>query len=109
MPAILAMLAVTVLADAASALIGIRFGWRRWAHNAGKTYVGSAAGTAVAFIAALPFVGAPLAALSAAVFLIVDVAAPVPIPVSDNILNPLALAGLYVAAAGLAEPLFPFY
>ncbi len=108
-PAVLAIFGVTVFADAASALFGKRFGRRKWFHNADKSYVGTTAGTLVAFATALPFVGVPMAVVSAAVFLIIDVVGPVPIPITDNILNPLALAGAFWLLEDYLAPMFPFY
>ncbi len=108
-PAVLAVVAVSVFADAASALVGIRFGRAKWFHNPRKSYAGSAGGVAVAFLVALPFVGLPMAVASAVVFLVVDALAPVPVSVSDNILNPLALAACYTVGRGLLDPLIPYY
>lgn len=108
-PAVLAVLAVAIFADAASALVGIRWGKRKWFHNPGKTYLGSVGGTVVAFAVALPLVGLPVAFATAAVFLLVDMWAPVPVSVSDNLLNPLALAACYIALQGELDPWLPFY
>ncbi|HUR61955.1 MAG TPA: hypothetical protein VM286_06285 [Candidatus Thermoplasmatota archaeon] len=106
-PATLAMLCVSVFADAASALFGIRWGRSKWPHSQGKSYIGSAAGTLVAFFVALPFVGAWGALAAAAVFLAMDLVGPIPLPVSDNLLNPLALTALFVAFPGLVHPVLP--
>lgn len=108
-PAVLALLAVTVFADSASALVGQRFGRTPWFHNPGKTYMGTLGGTAVAFLVAWPFVGVPVAVASAAVFLFMDVVGPVPVPVSDNILNPVGLAAAYTFLLGAVDPVLPFY
>lgn len=107
--AVLAVICVSVFADAASALVGIRLGKRKWFHNPGKSYLGSAGGTIVAFALALPFVGLPMAAATAAVFLVVDIVAPVPFSVSDNLLNPIALGGIYIAMQGQLDPWLPYY
>lgn len=108
-PAVLAVVAVSVFADAASALVGIRWGKRKWFHNPGKSYLGSVGGTAVAFAVALPLVGLPAAVAAAAVFLVVDIWAPVPFSVSDNILNPMALAGTFLAMRPYLDPWIPYY
>lgn len=108
-PAFLAVVAVSVFADAASALVGIRWGRRKWFHNPKKSYLGSAAGTAVAVVVALPFVGLPVAVVTAAVFLIIDIWAPVPFSVSDNILNPVALSLTYIVLHGDLAPWIPYY
>ncbi|HEX2065908.1 MAG TPA: hypothetical protein VHI93_03755 [Candidatus Thermoplasmatota archaeon] len=108
-PASLAVLAVSVFADSASALFGRRWGRAKWVHNAGKSYVGSAGGTAVAVLVALPFVGLAGALAAALVFLLMDVVGPVPLPVSDNLLNPLGLAALFLAFPGLVRPLLPVF
>jgi dolichol kinase len=107
--AVLAVLCVTVFADAASALVGTSLGKRKWFHNAGKSYLGSVGGTAVAFVLVLPLVGLPMAVVSAAVFLVADILAPVPFPVSDNLLNPIALGGIYIAMQGHLDPWLPYY
>ncbi|MGB1698139.1 MAG: hypothetical protein ACPHK8_07045 [Thermoplasmatota archaeon] len=90
-PLVLAMIAVTVFADAASALVGKRWGQRKWFHNADKSYLGSVAGFVVAVAVALPFVSLPVALACGVMFVFIDFIGPVPIPVSDNILNPLGL------------------
>ncbi len=108
-PAVLAIFGVTVFADAASALFGKRFGRRKWFHNADKSYIGTTAGTLVAFATAAPFVGIPMGVIAAAVFLIIDVVGPVPIPITDNILNPLALAGAFWLLEDHLAPMFAFY
>lgn len=108
-PAFLAIVGVSVFADSASALIGIRFGRRKWFHNPGKSYIGSFGGTVVAFLVALPFVGLPVAAVTAAVFLLLDIWAPVPFPISDNLLNPVALALAYGVLVDDLAPWFPYY
>ncbi|MHB1262405.1 MAG: phosphatidate cytidylyltransferase [Thermoplasmatota archaeon] len=107
--AVLAVLCVSVFADAASALVGTQWGKRKWFHNPGKSYLGSLGGTMVALAIALPFVGFPMAAVTAAVFLIVDILAPVPFSVSDNLLNPLALGAVYLAMQGHLDPWLPYY
>jgi dolichol kinase len=108
-PASLAVLSVSVFADAASALFGRRWGRAKWFHNAGKSYVGSAGGTLVAVLVALPFVGLWGALAAALVFLLMDVVGPVPFPVSDNLLNPLGLTALFLAFPSLVRPLLPLF
>lgn len=90
-PLVLAMIAVTVFADAASALVGKRWGKRKWFHNVDKSYLGSIAGFLVAVGVALPFVSFPVALACGAMFVFIDFIGPVPLAVSDNILNPLGL------------------
>ncbi len=107
--AVIAVLGVTVFADSASAIIGIRFGRTKWPHNKGKSIQGTVGGCAVAFAVAVPFVGLPMAVVSAAVFFLVDVLAPVPFSISDNILNPLALAAVYTVMLPYLAPLIPFF
>lgn len=108
-PAMVAVVAVSVFADAASALVGTRLGRRKWFHNPRKSYLGTVGGTAVAFLVALPFVGGVAALATAGVFLALDVLAPVPVPVSDNLLNPTALAACYVLLQGSLDPWLPYY
>lgn len=107
--AFIAVLAVSVFADTASALVGIRFGRRKWFHNPNKSYIGSIGGVLVALFVAWPLVGLPMAVVTAGVFLLVDVLAPVPISVSDNLLNPLALAATYTLLQGGLAPILPYY
>lgn len=107
--AVLSAVAVAVFADAVSALVGTRWGRRKWFHNPGKSYLGSAGGTLVAFAVAAPFVGVPVAIATAAVFLVLDILAPVPFPVSDNLLNPMALAALYLVLLPHLDPWIPYY
>ena len=106
-PAVAALLAVTVFADAASALVGVRWGRTKWFHNDGKSYLGSAGGALVALAVGLPLVGPVMAVIAAAVFVVVDAIAPVPLFVSDNLLNPIALAVTFGIGATLVEPWLP--
>jgi dolichol kinase len=108
-PATMAIIAVAVFADAASALVGTRLGKAKWFHNPKKSYLGTLGGTAVAFLVALPFVGVPVAVASAVAFLVLDIVAPVPVAVSDNLLNPLGLALVYDLMQGHLDPLIPYY
>ncbi len=103
--ATMAVILVAVIADAVSALVGTRFGRSKWPHNANKSFAGSIGGTAAALLLAAPFVGWPLAAATAVWFLVVDVAAPVPIAISDNLLNPIGLAAIYTMLPGMIDPL----
>jgi dolichol kinase len=107
--AVLAVLGITIFADAASALVGIRFGRRKWPHNPNKSYIGTYGGTVTALLIALPLVGLPMALVSAVVFFVIDVLAPVPLSASDNILNPLGLALAYTLLDGHLAPWLPFY
>ncbi|MES2155737.1 MAG: hypothetical protein V4510_11430 [bacterium] len=101
----LAVILVAVFADAASALVGMRIGRTKWRHNANKSHAGTVGGTVAAFALATPLVGIPLGLATAAWFLVVDVAAPVPVAISDNLLNPIGLAALYVWGADLVQPM----
>jgi dolichol kinase len=107
-PGVVAILGITVFADAASALVGIRWGRTKWFHNPGKSYIGTVGGTAVAFAVALPLVGPVGAIAGAAAFALVDIVAPVPFPVSDNILNPVVLAATFSALEGQLHPSIPW-
>lgn len=107
--AVLAVFGVTVFADAASALIGVRYGRLKFPHNPNKSWMGTWGGTLAAAALALPFTG-PIGALAAAgVFFLVDVFAPVPFSASDNILNPLGMAIAYSLLADHLQPMLPFY
>lgn len=106
-PAAIAMVSVTVFADAASALVGIRWGRTRWFHNAGKSYIGTFGGAVVALAFCLVLVGPVAALLAAILFVAVDAVAPRPIPISDNLLNPLGLAALFAAIHGHIRPIIP--
>lgn len=108
-PAVIAVVCVTIFADAASALVGVRFGRRKWFHHRGKSYLGTFGGMLVAFAVSVPFVGVGVAVAAALVFAVVDAAAPVPFPVSDNILHPAALAAAFTALHPWLQPMFPFY
>lgn len=108
-PAVGAIIVVTVFADAASALVGIRWGKAKWFHNAKKSYLGSMGGTTVAFLATLPLLGVPGAVVAAVVFLFIDIIAPVPVSVSDNLLYPVTLSLVLLYAIDLLAPLLPYY
>ncbi|MGB1586977.1 MAG: phosphatidate cytidylyltransferase [Thermoplasmatota archaeon] len=107
--AVLAVFGVTVFADAISALVGVRYGRRKFPHNPNKSWMGTFGGTTAAFVLALPFTGVPGAVAAAAVFFLVDVLAPVPFGASDNILNPLGLALVYSLMIDQLDPWLPAY
>lgn len=107
--AVLAVFGVTVFADAISALVGVRYGKRKFPHNPNKSWMGTFGGTLAAVLLAFPFTG-PIGALAAGgVFFLVDVFAPVPFSASDNILNPLGMALAYSLLADHLAPWLPFY
>lgn len=108
-PAAAALLVVTVFADAASALVGIRYGEAKLPHNPRKSYAGAVGGTVVAFLATLPLLGLEGALASAAVFLAIDLVAPVPLFVSDNLLYPVTLSVVYLAIVDHIHPWFAYY
>jgi dolichol kinase len=92
---------MTMIADAAAALVGRRFGRHRWVSSRPHTIEGSAAFVAtglivMAFFPALPF---GIAAMGVAAAALLE-ATPLPVPVNDNIRVPLAAAA--VVAAGQA-------
>lgn len=107
--AVVAVLVVSIFGDSASAIFGRRYGRRKWPHNRNKSFVGTAAGTLVSVVLALPFVGVVGAIACGVVFLLVDVLAPVPFSASDNILNPLALAAALLAIQDHLDPWLPYY
>lgn len=108
-PAAAAILLVTVFADASSALIGIRYGERKFPHNPRKSWAGALGGTLVAFLVTVPLLGVPVALASAIVFLAVDLVVPVPVSVSDNLLYPVALAITYLVLVPSIAPWIPWY
>jgi dolichol kinase len=92
---------MTMIADAAAALVGRRFGRHRWVASRPHTIEGSAAFVAtgllvMAFFPALPFGVAAMGVAAAALL----EAAPLPVAVNDNIRVPLVAAA--VVAAGQA-------
>jgi dolichol kinase len=105
--ALVSVFTTASMADSASALVGMRWGTRKWFHNPGKSYAGTIAGTVVAGAAALVLVGPLGALLCMGVFLATDVAAPIPVPVTDNLLNPVILAAAYWVWA--PQPVLPYY
>lgn len=109
LPAVGAVIVITVFADAASALVGIRWGNTKWFHNPKKSYLGSFGGTLVAFVATLPLLGLEGAIVGAVVFLFIDIIAPVPVSVSDNLLYPVSLAATFLYAIDLLAPMLPYY
>lgn len=94
-PYVLAMFSVTIFADAASALVGKRWGKTKWFHNTDKSYLGTVGGALVAVAATIPFVSLPWALGAAGAFIAMDILGPKPVSVTDNILNPFALALLF--------------
>ncbi len=107
--AVVAVLVVSIFGDSASAIFGKRWGKTKWPHNSNKSYIGSLAGVLVSVAFALPFVGLTAALVCGFVFLVVDVMAPVPFSASDNILNPMALAGALLLIQDQLDPLLPYY
>lgn len=92
-------IAISVVADAAAALVGRKFGRKRFL-GSHATRAGSAAfliaGTCVAVILGLPLF------LAGAVLLMATIIEALPLPVNDNIVVPLATATLLTVALELA-------
>lgn len=102
-PAVAAVaLAMQMIADAAAALVGRRFGWNRWPRSS-KTVEGSVAFAVAAFAvggAAIWGLGADIRPLGMMVAAILAAAAEaLPIPVDDNLRVPL-VAGATMMLAG---------
>jgi dolichol kinase len=86
-------------ADPVAALVGRRFGHRRW--RGGKSLEGSLAFLAVAFLVLLAVPGIGVAAAAVAALLVTAAEAPT-LPVDDNIYLP----ALAAAVVGMALPFF---
>jgi dolichol kinase len=95
-------IAITVVADAAAALIGRQYGRKRFL-GGHATRAGSAAflisGTVVAVILGLP----PL--LAVLVLVIATIVEALPLPINDNIIVPLAMATFLTIALELSTKL----
>ncbi len=75
-------------ADVPSTLVGMKWGRRKLPHSPKKTWLGSSAYFATAFIVALFFVPPPQAAILAALGTVVE---SLPIPEADNLTVPFAV------------------
>lgn len=105
--ALAATISVTSLGDMMAALIGRKFGVKKWKFNKDKSYAGSLAGSMITFIMSYIFVGPILAIISVLVFLFTDIVLS-KVKLSDNLTTPLILSVVYRALIFLVMPPIPF-
>ncbi|MBD3338746.1 MAG: hypothetical protein GF353_06545 [Candidatus Lokiarchaeota archaeon] len=91
-----AILGISSLADLMTSQIGMRYGKRRIHWNRDKTWEGNLAGTAIAFIIGIFFIGIIYSIIFAIAFLIFDAITNHPMKISDNLLIPIGLALIFV-------------
>jgi dolichol kinase len=89
-----ATISTTSLGDMMAALIGRKFGHKKWKFNKDKSYAGSFAGAMTTFIMSYIFVGEILAIVAVIVFLFTDLAL-AKVNLSDNLTTPIILAVVY--------------
>ncbi len=92
---LLGAFALFTFGDSMAASIGIRIGKHKIKINPKKSWEGTIAGFLASFLIAVPFVGWVWGLCGAVLFVIIDVFTPTPITVSDNILIPMVITGLY--------------
>lgn len=90
--AAVAIICTTLVADFASAVVGRKWGRTMWPHNPDKSHAGTIGGAAVAVLCCMPFVGPLGALIGVVVFVFTDLAAPIPLRASDNLLTPILMA-----------------
>jgi dolichol kinase len=101
---LLGIFALFTFGDTMAATIGIRIGKHKIKVNPKKSWEGTIAGFLASFLIAVPFVGWAWGFAGALLFVIVDVFTPTPIPISDNILIPIAIPMLYWGLALMGIP-----
>lgn len=105
--AMVAVILVSALADMIAALIGRRWGKIKWKINKDKSYIGSIAGSLIAFFGSVFFVGWLLAIVTVGVFIFTDIVL-AKINLSDNLTTPIILAIIFRIMISFVHPLLPF-
>ncbi len=101
---LLGIFALFTFGDTMAATIGIRIGKHKIKVNPKKSWEGTIAGFLASFLIAVPFVGWEWGFAGALLFVLIDVITPTPIPISDNILVPIAIPILYWGLAWMGIP-----
>ncbi len=101
---LLGAFALFTFGDSMAASIGIRIGKHKIKVNPKKSWEGTIAGFLASFFIAVPFVGWIWGLCAGILFAIIDVFTPTPITVSDNILIPMVMTGLYWLLAIIGIP-----
>jgi dolichol kinase len=92
----MSILGVMCIGDAFCSQCGMRWGKRKIGCNPKKSWVGTFAGTFATLIVTSLFIGLPYGIITAVVFMLLDIFTEKPINVSDNLLVPLVLTGVYL-------------
>ncbi len=101
---LLGTFALFTFGDSMAASIGIRIGKHKIKVNPKKSWEGTIAGFLASFLVAVPFVGWIWGLAGAIVFVLIDVYTPTPLTISDNILVPIVIPGLYFLLALIGIP-----
>jgi len=98
------IIGVLCFADTAASFFGRKYGNHKLSFNRSKSWEGSIGGFIVCLIVTILIVGPIWGIVASIVFLIIDAITPI-IPVSDNILIPIAIAGVYMLLSALNVPM----
>ncbi|MFX1258387.1 MAG: hypothetical protein ACFFAN_11045 [Promethearchaeota archaeon] len=91
-----AILGMSSIGDLATSQIGMKFGKKHLSWNKKKSFEGALVGTFVSFVLCYFFVGFIYAAIFALSFMCIDLFTRKPLNVSDNLLNPIGCALLFI-------------
>jgi len=94
------------LADMVAAVIGRRYGRKKWRNNSDKTILGTLLGGFTAFGFSILFIGWLAGGITAIVFVLIDLFSN-KIRISDNLFYPVILSIIYCAVLPFFTPLLP--
>jgi dolichol kinase len=108
--AAMALVAICVCGDTTAAIIGTKYGKRKIPIAGSKKSVeGAVAGFLVSLIVGSLFAGPFIGMLGASIFLAIDLVTPRPIPITDNVLNPLVISVVFWLTLPLTLPMIPYF
>ena len=101
-----AIFGVLAFGDTAASIIGMKFGKQGINHNK-KSWEGVVAGYIFSYLVVYLFLGPFFAVVAAIIEIIIDIFTPKPIKVSDNLLIPLVLTGVFIVLSICGVPALP--
>jgi len=94
---LLGCFALFTFGDTIASSVGMRYGKHKIPFNMPKSWEGTLGGFVASFLAGILFVGLMWGLAGAVLFVIIDILTPKLVPISDNILVPMAIPALYWA------------
>ncbi|MHA1339704.1 MAG: hypothetical protein ACTSRZ_06120 [Promethearchaeota archaeon] len=92
----ISIISISAIGDLAASQTGILFGKHKLPINDSKTWEGLIAGLIISFSLSIPWIGLTWTLIATFIFVLIDFFTEKPIPVTDNLLVPLAICFAFV-------------